>query len=382
MRAGLHPGGNAIRRDDMRSVASLYGGFWSHDVRDFCYMTNPYFPPQGFLEALGLRLRELVKAYPSTNWYLSALLAEPLALTHEQLVVSNGASELIAALTERFVDHLAVPVPTFDEFINRAKTAGKLVSPYPLDEDFHLDVEGFVRHVREAGADTAVIIQPNNPTGTLVPRDELLYLLDELRHLRLVVLDESFLDFATGPEARSLLDELEAFPNLLVMKSLSKVCGIPGLRLGYAACANREVIGELRRRLPIWSINSLAQYFIEGLPAYAAEFRESCARVREATRELVQGLRSVPCVEPYPTHGNFVLCRLGGDLTGPELAHHLFDRFRILVNDCSRKAGLDERAVRFASRTLEENLELVGALREVVPGTSRADDKTADRRWR
>ena len=117
-------------RLDLRHVSSLYGGFWSFGIKDFCYMTNPYFPPDEFIDSLGSRLRELVKSYPSTNWYLSSLAAEPLGITHEELVIANGASELISTMTDCFVQHLAVPVPTFDEFINRAVT-----QPYVLTKE-------------------------------------------------------------------------------------------------------------------------------------------------------------------------------------------------------------------------------------------------------
>ena len=112
----------AMEQREVRYISSLYGGFWSFDVKDFCYMTNPYFPPQEFIDSLGTNLRELVKSYPSTNWYISSLVAQPLGLTHDEIVIANGASELIAAITDRFVDNLAVPIPTFDEFINRARS--------------------------------------------------------------------------------------------------------------------------------------------------------------------------------------------------------------------------------------------------------------------
>ena len=135
-----------MNQPDVRYVSSLYGGFWNFETKDFCYMTNPYFPPQEFIDALGSRLRQLVKSYPSTNWYISSLAAKPLGLTHEELVIANGASELISAISEEFVEHLSVPIPTFDEFVNRAVAQGKQVSPYQLTGDFELDVDDFVRH--------------------------------------------------------------------------------------------------------------------------------------------------------------------------------------------------------------------------------------------
>ena len=351
-----------MAQQDVRYVSSLYGGFWNFDIKDFCYMTNPYFPPDELIESMGSRLRELVKSYPSTNWYLSSLIAEPLGLTHEELVVANGASELIAAITDRFVDNLAVPVPTFDEFINRAVSQGKKVSPYQLEGDFELDVEGFIRHVQNSKANTALLINPNNPTGTLISRESMIYLMESLRYLELILVDESFIDFTSCDPAPSIMDTIMDYPNLIVLKSLSKTCGIPGLRLGYAVSGNRDMTASLRSDVPIWSINSLAQYFLEEIGSYQQEFAESCSQVRYATQTLYNGLQSVPYLQPYPTHGNFVLSQVIHGITAGELTARLFKESNILINDCSGKRGLDNRFVRMASRTVEENAQLVQAL--------------------
>ena len=364
-----------MEQRDVRYVSSLYGGFWSFDVKDFCYMTNPYFPPEEFIESLGSRLRELVKSYPSTNWYLSSLVAEPLGITHEELVIANGASELISVITDRFVEHLAVPVPTFDEFVNRAVTQGKRVSPYQLEGDFELDVEGFIQHVNDTRANAALLINPNNPTGTVISQESIWHLLESLRHLDLVIFDESFIDLVSYDPPPSAMSRLLDFPNLIILKSLSKTYGIPGLRLGYAASGNREMIAELRSHLPIWGINSLAQYFLETIGDYQQQFADSCAEVRRASQLLSSGLQGVPYLHPYPTHGNFVLSRLLYGFTATELTTRLFEEFRILINDCSRKKGLDGSFVRMASRTVEENARLVQALQALdatIPAEERA----------
>ena len=364
-----------MNQQDVRYVSSLYGGFWSFDVKDFCYMTNPYFPPEEFIESMGSRLRELVKSYPSTNWYLSSLAAEPLGITHEELVIANGASELISAITDRFVEHLAVPIPTFDEFVNRAVDQGKRVSPYQLEGDFELDVDGFIQHVHDSRANTALLINPNNPTGTVISQESIWHILESLRHLDLVIFDESFIDLVSYDPPPSAMSRLLDFPNLIILKSLSKTYGIPGLRLGYAASGNKEWIAELRSDLPIWGINSLAQYFLENIEDYRQEFADSCAEVRRASQLLSSGLQGVPYLRPYPSQGNFVLSRLLYGFTATELTTRLFEEFRVLINDCSRKKGLDGRFVRMASRTVEENAQLVQALQALdatIPAEERA----------
>lgn len=360
-----------MEKQDLRHVSSLYGGFWDFDFEDFCYLTNPYFPPEAFLESLQSRLVELVKSYPSTNWHISSLVAKPLGLTEKEVVIANGASELISAISNRFVKHLAVPIPTFDEYINRAKDQGKAVSPYPMDGDFELDIEGFVEHVKKSGANAALVVTPNNPTGALLPYESIRYLLESLRQIDLVLIDESFLDFADYTMNPSAMGMIHEFPNLVIIKSLSKVYGIPGLRLGYAVTGDPDRATQLRRDVPIWSINSLAQYFLAEMPKYQQEFAESCEAVKRATRVLYSELQAIPYLHSYPTQANFVLCRLLNGLTSAELTRRLFDDHRILINDSSSKAGLDNRYVRIASCSAEQNSGLIKALHEItdsVPG--------------
>ena len=354
----------------VRAVSSLYGGFWNFDIQDFCYMTNRYFPPEEFIQSLSANLGALVGSYPSTNRHLSSLVAEPMGLTSEELVVGNGAREFISALTTLRVDHLAIPIPAFDEYVNRAETQGKRVSPYAMGPDFNLDVDGFIAHVRSCGANSVVIVQPNNPAGTLVAKEDVVRMLRAFADLDMVIVDESFLYFA-GPNYANLSVSglIHEFPNLVIVNSMSKAYGVPGLRLGYAASGDRQFIARLRAELPIWSINSFAQFFLENLVKYDAQFTDSCARVREATQALYRGLQSVPFIEPYPSHGNYVLCRTSPDLTGSEITARLFDEFNVLVNDCSGKNGLDSRFFRIASRTTEENEALVRILLAIASQT-------------
>ena len=355
---------------DVRAVSSQYGGFWNFEIRDFCYMTNRYFPPEEFLEELSSSLRTLVTSYPATNRHLSALVAEPLGMTAEELVVGNGASELISAITGLRVEHLAIPIPTFDEYRNRAETQGKRVSAYPVGADFNLDVDGFVAHVRESGANAVVIVRPNNPAGTLVSAAEVARMLRAFGYLDMVLVDESFLYFA-GPDYRelSVAGLIHEFPNLVIVNSMSKAFGVPGLRLGYAVSGDTRFIARLRAELPIWSVNSLAQFFLEHLGRYGSQFADSCAQVRRATESLYRGLRTVPFLEPYPTRGNYVLCRTSSGLTGSGITARLFDEFGVLVNDCSGKSGLGSRFFRIASRTTEENEELVRMLLAIASET-------------
>ena len=191
-------------------------------------------------------------------------------------------------------------------------------------------------------------------------------MLQEFRHLDLCILDESFLYFTESAISNVTgMDFMNEFPNLVIVNSLSKAYGIAGLRLGYAASGNKDLITTLRTHLPIWSINSLAQLFLENMAKYRVQFSDSCRQVRSSTQNLYQELQKIPMLQPYPTEGNYILCRLTNGLTASEITSLLFQRYNILVNDCSRKHGLDDRFFRIASRTEEENGTLLQALEEI-----------------
>ena len=347
---------------DLTFISSLYGGFWRFGLKDFCYLVNPYFPPNRFMESLKSNLPELINSYPSTNWYISALLGDAIGLTHDELVIGNGASELISSITRKYVRNIAVPVPSFDEYINRSVNQGKQVSSYNLTGDFGLDIDGYIQYIQKSDADSALIINPNNPTGTLVSPKGIYDFLHAVRNLELVIIDESFLEFSDPKSGSSAIDVLSEFPNLIVLKSLSKAWGIPGLRLGYAASANGDMIRDIRSDVPIWSINSFAQFFLENINDFQAELLESCNRVRIATDVLFKGLETVPYLRPYPTEANFVFCKVVDKFNSRELTATLLERFGVLINDCGGKHGLDQTFVRIASRTEKENRELVEIL--------------------
>jgi len=314
------------------------------------------------IEDMQARLPELIGSYPSTNWFLSSLMAAQVGLSEHELVVGNGASELINEVVSRYVNRLAVPVPTFEEFVNRAKILGREVCSFRPTERFDLDIDAFINHVSSTGSDSALFIRPNNPTGSYSSKSDLVYFLDRMRSLNLVLVDESFLDFVDAEPDPSALDLIHDYPNLLVLKSLSKNCGIPGIRLGYAATGDAGRLADLRKDLPIWSVNSFAQFFLEEMGDYKQAYDESCRQVREATKNLVRGLEKVPYLYPYPSQGNFVLCWILYGFTGQELAERLYEDCNVLVNDCGSKEGLEDNFIRIACRTEEDNGRLVEAL--------------------
>ena len=349
------------------SLAELVGYERAADVIDFCFIANPYYPTPEMVEALQASLPTLIKCYPSSNPATTQrALAEVLDVDPDDLIVGNGATELIVLINEVLVDRIAVPVPTFGEYIEKLRypaAAGLFV----LDRErrYQLDLSEYLAWVRERDLKALVVVNPGNPTGQLFSRDEMIEFLEDARDMDLIVVDESFIDFA-GEPSPSLLPVADRFPNLLIVRSLSKHYGVPGLRLGFCYSRNREMIEKLRRLVPTWHLNILAEYFLSLLPGTEAAYRDSLERVTADVIQLEADLSTIRGISVYPTGSNFVLFRIEGEMTAAELQARLLLDHLMYVRDCSNKVGMDDRHVRVASQGRHCDARLVKALRALL----------------
>jgi histidinol-phosphate/aromatic aminotransferase/cobyric acid decarboxylase-like protein len=189
--------------------------------------------------------------------------------------------------------------------------------------------------------------------------------LHRARDMELVIVDESFIDFAGDP-IPSLLPVADDFTNLLIVRSMSKHCGVPGLRLGYCYSANLFILNRLRRFVPTWNLNTLAQYFLSQLPDNDAAYHEGRRRLMEDVLHLQQNLRTIRGLEVYPTGANFVLFKIQNGMTAAELQTRLLEEHGMYVRDCSNKLGMDMFHIRVASQGGKKDMRLVDALRAVA----------------
>ena len=345
-------------------IQQLHGAYWRYGFTDHSYLYNMHFPPAEMFDVFQANLREIVTNYPVAQPQLARLVADWTGADPEHLAVANGAAELIKVVGNQFAQRLTIPTPSFNEY--EEVIAEDRLNRFPLDPTtFELDVDAFAESAIRWKSDAAVIVTPNNPTAVSVSSDDVLRLARRLqeRDCRLFV-DESFIEFSRAGTAASVETMVEAHPNLVVIKSMSKVFGIAGLRLGYLLSADREFIDAVRGCLPIWNINGLAEEFLRTVGRYRKEFSESCDMTRAACYELYADLRSLAGIEPIEPDANFVLCRLvGSSVTGPEIARRLYVEHNILIKDCAAKSMPEaDRYLRIASRTLDENHRLVQAL--------------------
>lgn len=348
------------------SLIDLVGYADAEQVIDFCYIANPYYPTQAMLDELTRRLPILIKTYPSSNPAINARhLAQVLHVNPDNLVIGNGATELITELCHFLVSDLGVPIPTFGEYIEKIDR-GRL-RLYPLDpaNDYQLDLDAYLAWLDGEGLHAALVINPHNPTGQLFSLAEMQRFLAKAAHLELVIVDESFIDFA-GADVPSLLACADAYPNLVLVRSMSKHCGVPGLRLGYLYTGNQARLHRLRSGLPTWNINTPAEFYLSLLPATDADYHASRLRVIGDVAELSSALRRVEGITAYPTRANFVCFRVDNGMSAREVQRRLLVEHQMYVRDCSNKTGMDSYHIRVASQGREKDRALVEALPGVL----------------
>lgn len=349
------------------AITDLVGYEKAKEIIDFCFIANPYYPTPQMLDDLQRSLPNLIKSYPSSNPLMSQEhLAAVLGVDPERLIIGNGATELISLIDITLIDRIAVPIPTFGEYIEKMKDL-RNAELYPLDpqDRYQLRLHDYLAWVHQKKLESLLIINPGNPTGQFIPLDEMIDFLHHARDLQLVIVDESFIDFA-GENIPSLLPVADQFTNLLIVRSMSKHCGVPGLRLGYCYSANLYILNRLRRFVPTWNLNTLAQYFLSQLPANDDDYHLGRKRLIQDVRHLEANLRTVPRIQVYPTGANFVLFKVQSGMNATELQTCLLEEHGMYVRDCSNKLGMDTFHIRVASQGREKDLRLVEALRTVL----------------
>jgi threonine-phosphate decarboxylase len=349
-------------------IADQHGGYYRHDFIDHAYLYNLYFPPEAIFTAIKSRIHDLVLNYPVAQDALAKLVGAIICQPAEKIVVGNGAAELIKIVSGHVSKKLIVPVPSFNEYANAAPSSN--VIEFPLEfPSFELDVDAFAAESIRVRADVAVVVTPNNPTSMLVPRSDLIRLVERLKaHDCMLIVDESFLPFAANPNSESLEQAVEQYPNLAIFKSMSKAYGICGLRIGYMLTANETFAEAVRSNVHIWNINGFAEEFLRLLPDFQQEFEASCEQVRTDRDSLYQKLNSIGGMTVFKPDANFVFCRLPDEAqSAPEITRQLFIEHNMYVKDCTGKTQPDsDRYLRIASRTEAENDSLVAALINVL----------------
>ncbi|MBQ3027080.1 MAG: aminotransferase class I/II-fold pyridoxal phosphate-dependent enzyme [Alistipes sp.] len=351
-----------------KALTSRFGGYWRYPhMLDFCYLVNPYFPPTQMLDEIKASFETLLREYPSGMRVNSLLAAKNFSVKQEYIVVGNGAAELIKALIERHTSRIGVIYPTFEEYPNRS-VRENIVSYIPTNADKHYSADDIMAFYADKEIGTLLLINPDNPSGNYIPYGDLLRLIAWCRERGVkFVVDESFVDFVDVEGEFSLLDNaiLGANPHLVVVKSISKSYGVPGLRLGVLASGDAALIAELKKEVAIWNINSFGEFYMQIYEKYHKEYLRACEQFREERKLFFEELQQIEFLRVIPSQANYFMCELvGGRYTSHELAVKLLTQFNILIKDCSGKSAFEGgEYIRIAVRDRKDNHYLVESLK-------------------
>ncbi|MER6493964.1 MULTISPECIES: pyridoxal phosphate-dependent aminotransferase [Streptomyces] len=340
---------------------------------DFCIPCNPYFPTPAMMDTMAARLKDIITYYPSSADTITAELCNLLQLPPQAVAMGNGSTELITWIDHLLVrESLAVPVPTFGRWTDQPMETGKRVDMFPLQESsgFALDLAQYADFIRTRGTRVAVICNPNNPDGGFLHKHALVQFMDAMADLDLIVIDESFLEFADAEQEPSVVQEAMVRPNVIVLRSLGKNFGLHGIRFGYMV-ANPSLAGRVRSMLPKWNLNAFAEYVVFMLKEHGAEYAQSLHQVRRDRLDMASQLAALPGLTVYPSQGNFLFVRLPVGAEGTVVRDRMLSEHRILVRECGNKIGSSSRFLRLVVRPQVDVRRLVSGLEQVLYGTRR-----------
>ncbi|MDB2091673.1 MAG: aminotransferase class I/II-fold pyridoxal phosphate-dependent enzyme [Clostridium sp.] len=355
--------------EKLAKIQARYGGYWRYPgVIDFCYLVNPFYPPQKLMNEIKANFETLLCEYPSGLEVNSLLAAKYFGLNKEHVVVGNGAAELIKSLMERGEGKIGMAMPTFQEYPNR-KNAEDVVPYYPNNKDYAYTAMDLMSFYEDKDISTLLLINPDNPSGNYICKDDVLKLARWAQNKNITfIVDESFVDFADKEESPTLLEDyiLNDYPELIIVKSISKSFGVPGLRLGILASHNTKLISELKKDVAIWNINSFGEFYMQIFEKYKGDYTTAIEKFKEVRREYLEELSNVKNLRVVPTQANYVLCEILGDNTAYDITKRLLDEYDVFIKDLSSKKGFNGQYIRVAVKRPEENRKLVEALKTIL----------------
>ena len=361
----------ASEDDLLRKYYGRFGGFWRFpQMLDFCYLVNPYFPSPRLVDEMAANFETLLTGYPSGMKVNTLIASKCFGVSEPYLIPGNGAAELIKLLMEELQGKTGVVRPTFEEYPNRLQPQEQ-VAFVPQNSDYRYSADDLMHFFEDKGISNLVIVNPDNPSGNFIAKTDVLRLATwcEERDIQLVV-DESFVDFSEGYEHNSLLSDaiLEAHPHLIVMKSISKSYGVPGLRLGILASANRERIAKMKKAVSIWNINSFAEFFMQIYNKHERDYKKACKKFVEERARFLSGLQRVSFLRVMPSQANYFLCEVLPPRQARDIVIYMLKHHNILMRDCSGKPGLDpaKQYMRIAVRNHEDNSQLIEGLASLI----------------
>jgi L-threonine-O-3-phosphate decarboxylase len=358
--------------------AATFAGCPPDRILDFSASISPLGPPQSAIAAIRDALGQL-SSYPDPDYReLKLVLSQAHQLTPEWILPGNGSAELLTwagwDLAKLAVTFLVTPA--FSDYWRALKAFGAKVIKCPLDlkRGHSSGVRGQNQAQGEKnyspltphfsfltphsyGVECGLLINnPHNPTGKLFGRETILPYLEQSA---LVVVDEAFMDFLPHEQSQSLIPLVQQYPNLVILRSLTKFYSLPGLRVGYAI-AHPDRLQRWQKWRDPWPVNTLAAAAAMAAIKDTKFQKQTWAWLPPARSQLLQGLSQIPGLQPFNSAANFLLVESAQP--SQELQQKLLQQQQILIRDCLSFPELGDRYFRVAVRSSTENERLLQAL--------------------
>ncbi len=354
-------------KESLNKISTRYGGYWRYPhMIDFCYLVNPYFPNQRLMAEIKANFERLMCEYPSGLNVNNLLAAKDFGVNKNYICIGNGASELIKSLSSLLSGKFGIIYPTFEEYPNRLDKSR--IEPFYVDnENYTYTSDDIIRFYDNKSISNLVVINPDNPSGNFILQSDLLKLCDwSLKNKIKLIVDESFLDFSTEAEATTLLNDdiLEKYPNLLIVKSISKSYGVPGLRLGFVASSNQALMDSIKKDVTIWNINSFAEFYMQIFGKYQHDYKQACVAFINERKRFYDKLQAIDFLRIIPSQANYFLCEITQKYTAKHLTEIMLSQFNMLIKNCDTKTG-GKNYIRIAVRNEADNNAIVEAFKKL-----------------
>ena len=349
----------------VKLMQGRYGGYWRYPkLLDFCYLVNPYFPPEKMKDEMRANFDILLTEYPSGMRVNSLLAAKNFGVHQENIIVGNGAAELIKSLMGYLDGKTGFIRPTFEEYPNRYDTEDSVYF-IPDNKDYSYTADDIMKFFADKAIKNLILINPDNPSGNYIKKADLISLIywAEIKGITIVI-DESFADFSD--ELNNTLIEQELLvknPHLFVMKSISKSYGVPGLRLGVLASGNEEIIAKMKKDVAIWNINSFGEFYMQIEEKYKKDYAAALVKIRAERARFQDELSRIKGVRVIPSQANFIMVELDEGIDPKELLKKILIKHNILIKELMNKTG-GKNYLRLAVRNTEDNNKLLAAMKE------------------
>lgn len=356
MKKVLAHGGN------IEEVSRLFG-IEESSILDFSSNVNPFHLPYNISEIICSNVRKISKYPERESLDLKEALGKYLNIATENIVVGNGSADIIYRIVYTFKPSSSIVLfPTFGEYEQALLSVGTKIDYLKLKErdNFNLPVGELADRVGKL--DIIFLCNPNNPTGTLIPRKDLIYLTTKLHGEKtLLILDEAFIDLT---EEHSLVDVAVKSKNLIVLRSMTKFFGLAGLRLGYAV-GSKEIVKQIQKTGQPWPVNIFAQVAGQAILQNKKFKKASKMNLLQERDYLHRQLCRIKGLKTFQSAANFILVKIEGSLSAAQLQKKLLEN-GLLIRDCSSFRGLNNKYFRIAVRKHDENMRLMNELEKII----------------